>query len=86
MPEAINESVSVTLWSNHRTRKVLPYSIYWNGRKYLVTTLGFHHTFRDGRVLVHMFSVTDGNTFFKLRLDTETLEWKLLEVESGDVH
>ena len=85
MAEAINEPVSVTLWSNHATRKVLPYSLYWHGRKYTVTTVGFHHTYRDGRTLMHMFSVSDGNTFFKLSLDSETLTWKLVEVESSEV-
>ncbi len=83
MTEAVNESVSVAFWSNHVTRKTFPYSLYWHGRRYLITDIGFHHTYRDGRTLVHMFSVTDGNTFFKLLFNTETLEWRLLEVESS---
>ena len=81
MPEAVNESVSVTLWSNHVTRKVLPYSVYWNGRRYHITTIGLHHTLREGRRLFHIFSVSDGATFFKLLFDSETLGWKLIEVE-----
>ncbi len=83
MAEDINESVSVTLWSNHTTNKILPYSLYWHGRRYQITTVGLHHTVREGRVLCHIFSVTDGATFFKLKFDTETLLWKLLEVEHG---
>lgn len=83
MAETINESVSVALWSNHTTNKILPYSLYWHGRRYQITTVGLHHTVREGRVLYHIFSVTDGTTFFKLRLDSETLGWKLLEVEHG---
>jgi hypothetical protein len=82
MAEDINESVSVALWSNHTTNKILPYSLYWHGRRYQITTVGFHHMTRTGRVLFHIFSVTDGTTFFKLRLDTETLGWKLLAVET----
>lgn len=83
MAEDINESVSVTLWSNHVTKKILPYSLYWRGCRYQITTVGFHHTVREGRTLIHIFSVTDGTTFFKLRFDTETLGWKLLEVADG---
>ncbi len=83
MAEDINESVSVALWSNHTTNKILPYSLYWCGKRYHITTVGFHHTLRAGQVLFHIFSVTDGTTFFKLRFDTETLGWKLLEVEHG---
>lgn len=82
MPETINEPVSVTLWSNHTTRKVLPYSLYWHGRKYSITTVGLHHTIWEGRRLFHIFSVSDGSTFFKLVMDSETLSWKLIEVGS----
>jgi hypothetical protein len=83
MAEDINESVSVVLWSNHTTNKMSPYSLYWHGRRYLITTVGLHYTVREGRVLVHIFSVTDGTTSFKLKFDTETLGWKLLEVADG---
>jgi hypothetical protein len=83
MAEHINESVSVALWSNHTTNKTVPYSLYWHGRRYHITTVGLHHTVREGRVLTHIFSVTDGTTFFKLKFDTETLGWKLLEVADG---
>ncbi len=83
MAEEINESISVALWSNHTTNKILPYSLYWQGRRYHITKVGFHHTVHEGRVLTHIFSVTDGTTFFKLRFDTETLLWKLLEVADG---
>ena len=82
MSEAIHESVSVALWSNHAAHSIMPYSVYWHGRRYLITKVGFHHTYREGRVLMHMFSVTDGNTFFKLMFDTETLFWTLVEVET----
>lgn len=82
MPETINESVSVTLWSNHKTHKTLPYSLYWNGRRYIINTIGMHHTIREGRRLFHVFSVSDGSTFFKLIFDSETLGWKLIEVDS----
>jgi len=83
MPEPINEPVSVALWSNHASRKTMPYSVYWRGRRYVITTIGLHHTYREGRTLVHMFSVTDGITFFKLALNSETLDWRLIEVEDA---
>lgn len=84
MSEAINESVSVALWSNHTTHSILPYSIYWHGRRYPISKVGFHHTVRLGRVLTHIFSVTDGTTFFKIMFDTETLFWTLVEVETAN--
>jgi hypothetical protein len=82
MPESIDESVSVALLSNTHTHTVLPYSIQWRGRSYKIQNVGLHHTVREGRVLLHMFSVTDGNTSFRLQFNTETLGWRLLEVDS----
>lgn len=81
MPETINESVSVALVSNHRIGTVIPTVVFWHGRRYQIQTVGLHHVVREGRTLIHMFSVTDGNMFFKLAFNTETLHWRLLEVE-----
>lgn len=82
MTEVINELVSVDLVTNHLKKSVYPWIIHWQGRHYRITKVGLHHTVREGRVLFHLFSVTDGTTFFKLRFDTETLGWKLLEIET----
>lgn len=83
MPETIDESVSVDLLSNHIRRYAYPWVIHWRGARHMITKVGLHHTVREGRVLYHLFNVTDGNTFFKLRFDTEALSWRLLEVDSG---
>ncbi len=83
MAEIIDERVSVNLLSNHMKGTVCPTSFFWHGRRYSITKLGLHHTVHDGRTLVHIFSVTDGISFFKLSLDTETLGWKLLEVDTN---
>lgn len=81
MSEFIDESVSVALASSHTSHTAVPCVIGWRGRQYKINKVGLHHTTREGRVLFHIFSVSDGTTFFKLRFDTETLGWRLLEVE-----
>jgi len=80
MGETINELISVNFISQPTTR--YPSVIVWRGRRYTVTKVGLHHTVRHGSTLYHIFSVTDGTTFFKLQFNTETLIWKLLEVDS----
>jgi len=82
MSEPINEPVSVILWTNHITRHVLPYAVYWHGRRYQMTKVGLHHTYRAGQTLMHVFSVTDGSVFFRLEMNAETLDWRLLDVAS----
>lgn len=75
MTEFINEKISVNLLDAR------PMSFLWQGRSYTITKIGLHHTSQEGRTLLHIFSVTDGNTFFKLQFDSETLQWRLLYVQ-----
>lgn len=72
--ESIDEQVSVNLLNS------IPTVLSWRGRRYTLTQVGLHHTLREGRTLLHIFAATDGNTGFKLQLDTETLRWRLLEI------
>jgi hypothetical protein len=60
-----------------------PLKIVWNGRDYRVNKVGLHHTYRDGRVLFHVFSLTADGVFFKLVLNSESLNWRLVEVADG---
>lgn len=76
MGEIIDEQVSVNLLSSR------PTSLLWRGRRYAITQVGLHHTTHDGRTLLHIFSVSDGTTAFKLALNAEALSWKLLETDS----
>jgi hypothetical protein len=35
---------------------------------------------------MHVFSVTDGSTFFRLEMNAETLEWRLIDVAHADAY
>jgi len=83
MIEKIKTPVSVNLVFNHKKRKVFPSEIVWEGKAYPVVKVGFHHSFRQGRTLYHVFSVAAKSMFFRLVLDTETLFWSLEEVSDG---
>jgi len=84
MANVIDEQISVVLWSNHLKRSVLPAAFYWRGRRYQISQVGLHHTFRNGNTLLHVFSVTDGINYYRLEMNAETLGWKLIEVETAD--
>ncbi len=75
--------VSVSLHYDDKKRKVSPKWIVWNGRLYPIIKIGLHHTYRQGRILYHVFSVASRNLFFRLTLNTENLYWKLEEVSDG---
>ena len=83
MREIIQEKVSVTTVYDSGTNQVIPKHLKWQGRLHTINQIGLHHTYRTGRTLIHVFSVTDGTMFFRLELNTENLHWLLTEVSDG---
>jgi len=83
MLETINERVSVVTIYNRETGKVAPVRLRWQGRDYRIRKVGYHHQARQGRVWVHIFSVSTEAMAFKLRHHPENLEWILEEVSDG---
>lgn len=73
----INEKITVGMVDN------IPKYVVWRGRNYTITQIGLHHHFREGRVLYHIFSVVSGSIFFRLKLNTGSLFWKLEEVSDS---
>ncbi len=83
MYELINEKVSVIAVYSREEGRVMPRKIRWQGRDYLIKRLTYYHRIRHGRLLLHIFHVTDGTTDFRLSLNSETLHWTLEEVSDG---
>lgn len=79
----VDEPISVSLAYDSIKRQVTPKWIVWNGRLRPVSQVGLHHTFRQGRILYHVFSVISKGMYLRLILDTETLHWKLEEISDG---
>jgi len=83
MLEKINEVVSVIASYNSEKNRFIPYKMRWRLRDYFIKRLAYHHKIREGRSLFHIFHVTDGNLDFRIRFDTESLNWILEEVSDG---
>jgi len=83
MIQKISAPVSVELVYDHRKHTVFPRKILWDGRIFPALKIGLHHTYREGRELVHIFSVASDNLSFRLKLDTTTLFWTLEEISDG---
>ncbi len=78
MHEFMNDPVDVSVdFSGH---KVKPKQVRWGTRTYDIATVNLVHGAREGQKRIYYFSVSDAANFMKLRLDTETLEWRLVEV------
>ena len=83
MNEKINEKISVVTVFDREKRIVLPKKIKWQGRVYTIDKIGYHPKVKQGKKLLHIFSVSNNSLAFRLELDTETLFWTLQEVSDG---
>ncbi len=85
MRESLDEPVSVVFYFDATKRHIQPYRLSWKGQDYLLGKVDFHHKTRDGKTLLHHFSLADvGETvYFKVSLNTDTLHWKLEEYMYG---
>lgn len=85
MQEKLFEKISVIFSYNSEKNTTIPYKIRWRLRDYFIKKLAYHHKVREGRELLHIFHVTDGNLDFRLRFNTENLNWILEEVSDGSI-
>jgi len=83
MNEKVFEKISVVSSYNHEKNRFIPYKIRWRLRDYFIKKIAYHHKIREGRNLIHIFHVTDGNLDFRIRLDAENLNWTLEDVSDG---
>lgn len=83
MRELIGEKIDVVMVYNRQLGRVAPVRVRWHGRTFKISKIGLHHTVRQGTTLFHIFSVSDGTNFFRLKLDTTSLHWTLEETCDG---
>lgn len=83
MNEIINEKISVIMIFDRNNGTIIPKKLKWQGRIYVIDKIGYHHKVREGKKLIHIFSVANKTLAFRLRFDTETLHWTLEEVSDG---
>ena len=49
-----------------------------SGREVTITEIGLRHPTTQGRRMVHVFDVTDGQADYRIELDAERLVWHLM--------
>jgi hypothetical protein len=83
MIQKVSAPASVNLIFDHKRRKSFPKHLLWEGKVHKITKIGLHHTYRDGRTLYHVFSVSSESLFFRLVLNTDNLSWLVEEISDG---
>ena len=78
MHEILNDPIDVTV--AFTDNRVLVRAMRWNEREYKIDKVNLVHTAREGAKRIFYFSVSDAANYFKLKLDPELLEWRLVEL------
>ncbi len=79
----VKAPVSVISVYDRKKRDFRPSAVIWEGHRHKIVKLGYHHVFRIGRTLFHVFSVNAEAVFFKLVLNTDDLSWEVEEISDG---
>ncbi len=61
--------------------KIRPVRFNWSGRLFDVKEITYTWKTKDGKKNIYHFSVTDGKSLYELIFDTDSLTWKLENLE-----
>lgn len=78
MHEILNDPIDVTV--DFVGNRVRPRRVRWGKHVYPMKKVNLVHGAREGKKQIFYFSVSDSANFMKLRFDTETMEWRLVEI------
>jgi hypothetical protein len=84
MIRKIDKLVSVVSVYNHARNKMIPKKVFFEGEIHEIAKIGLYHTYRKGKALYHVFSVTSDKLFFRLILNSENLSWKIEQISDGE--
>lgn len=84
MLERIDQKVDVVTISKQGQGIVVPIRLKWNQKIFTIRKIGLRHPVREGKTLYHIFTCTDGTMDFRLKYNTENLQWNLEEVSDGN--
>jgi len=84
MYERVNERVSVVAIFRDTTPIFEPVKFKWKGRERIVQKVGYVYKYKEGQALVHVVSVTDGESFYELLFDSQKLTWTIGRMAVND--
>lgn len=73
----------VNVWVFFEGSSIQPWCFFWRKRQIKIDKVNLVHTSKDGTSLFYHFSVTSNGNFYRLKFDTNKLNWTLEAVEEG---
>lgn len=78
---SIGEPISV-IASFGLPYKIKPVRFKWSGRLLEVKEITYTWTTKEGQSNIYHFSVSDGKTLYELSFDTNSLVWRIKNLEA----
>lgn len=75
----IQESINV--WVLFERNLIQPYSFFWRNRQIKIDKVNLVHTSKNGTSVFYHFSVSSESNFYRLKLDTDKMNWVLEAAE-----
>jgi hypothetical protein len=82
----VNERVDVVaVYRRHGDVKLLcfPHKMKFRNQELLFTELALRHPTHQGKRMIHVFDMYDGNNSYRLEFDAEALIWTLIYIMEG---
>lgn len=71
----------IDVWVFFKKSLVQPYCFFWRDRQIKVDKINLIHTSKNGNNTFYHFSISSGGNFYRLKLDTNKMNWVLEAVE-----
>ncbi len=78
----INESVNV--WVLFKGSTIKPFLFFWKTRQIKIEKINLVHTAKEEGSTIYYFSVSSGDSFYRLKFNLNKLKWFLEAVEESD--
>jgi len=79
----VNQEVTISsvYFKNKEQIETFPKQMEFDGQTYTFLNSGWRHLVHKGKEVVRIFSVTDGTSSYRLKLDPSESHWTLLEIK-----
>ncbi len=71
----------VNVWVFFKGSSIEPWCFFWKSRKIKIDKVNLVHTSKEGSNIFYHFSVSSGGNFYRLKFDTQKLNWVLEAVD-----
>ena len=73
----------INVWVLFKGASIEPWCFFWHSRQIKVDKINLVHSSKEGSNIFYHFSVSSGGNFYRLKFDTDKLNWTLEAVEEG---